>query len=160
MTMGTKTLAEIKKELIARFGYLPDFSVKAMAARRRELPAPVNELNELEKSLSASLDALEREINKPQLGSCIMKITDKRIDVTYGQLEAVLRAYGFTCRPGNRTPPGRIYEHKKTGAIVALPSFPETDKVYAHHWMAARTELDNFGIADPTTFDAKIQKAG
>jgi hypothetical protein len=84
----------------------------------------------------------------------------KRTDVTYGQLEMVLRALGFTCRPGNNNPPGRIYEHPKTGAIVALPAFPESDKVYEHHLAAARWELDNFGIADPTTFDAKLQKAG
>jgi hypothetical protein len=84
----------------------------------------------------------------------------KRTDITYGQLEKVLRALGFTCRPGNNDPPGRIYEHQKTGAIVMLPAFPETDKVYEHHLAAAQWELDNFGIADPTTFDAKLQKAG
>jgi hypothetical protein len=81
-------------------------------------------------------------------------------DVTYGQLEKVLRAFGFVRRPGNRTPPGRIYEHKETGAIVALHAFPETAKVYEHHLVAARIELDNFGIADPTTFEAKLRKAG
>jgi hypothetical protein len=84
----------------------------------------------------------------------------KRTDVTYGQLEKVLRAFGFTCRPGNRKPPGRIYEHKKTGAIVALPAFPESNKVYKHHLLAARMELDNFGIADPKTFEDKLRKAG
>ena len=83
----------------------------------------------------------------------------KRTDVTYGQLEKVLRTLGFTCRPGNRTPPGRIYEHQN-GAIVALPAFPETDRVYEHHLVAARMELEDFGIADPTTFDAKLRKAG
>ncbi len=84
----------------------------------------------------------------------------KRIDVTYGQLEQVLRAFGFTCRPGSNDPPGRIYEHKKAGAIIMLPAFPESDQVYEHHLEAARSELNNFGIADPTTFAAKLQKAG
>jgi hypothetical protein len=84
----------------------------------------------------------------------------KRTDVTYGQLEKVLRALGFTCRPGNRNPPGRIYEHEKTGALVMLPAFLESEKVYEHHLLAARMELDNFGIADPTTFEAKLRKAG
>jgi hypothetical protein len=79
---------------------------------------------------------------------------------TYGQLEKVLRAYGFTCRPGENNPPGRIYEHKKTGAIIRLPSYPETDQAYEHHVLAARIELENFGIADGKTFDAKLQKAG
>ncbi len=82
-----------------------------------------------------------------------------RTDVTYGQLEKVLRSLGFTCSPGKRTPPGRIYEHPATGAIVALPSFPETDKVYEHHLLAARIELENFGIADRTTFDSNIKRA-
>lgn len=81
-------------------------------------------------------------------------------DVTYGQLAKVLRAFGFHWRPGNRQPPGNIYEHPQTGAIVAFPAFPESDKVYEHHLIAARLELDNFGIADPTTFEAKLRKAG
>lgn len=84
----------------------------------------------------------------------------KRTDVTYGQLEKVLRALGFTSRPGNNDPPGRIYEHQQTGAIVALPAFPETDKVYEHHLAIARLELENFGIADPKTFEANLRKAG
>lgn len=84
----------------------------------------------------------------------------RKTDVTYGQLEKVLRGFGFTCRPGNRKPPGRIYEHKKTGATIAFPAFPESEKVYEHHLVAARMELDDFGIADPTTFEAKLRKAG
>jgi hypothetical protein len=84
----------------------------------------------------------------------------KRTDFTYGQLENTLRAFGFTCRPGKNDPPGRIYEHKKTGAIVMLPALSESEKVYEHHLVAARMELDDFGIADPTTFEAKLRKAG
>ena len=61
---GTTTLAEIKKKLIDRFGYLPDFSRKGMAAIRRKRPTPVHEMNELEKSLFAALDELEREVKK------------------------------------------------------------------------------------------------
>jgi hypothetical protein len=41
-----------------------------------------------------------------------------------------------------------------------LPSYPETDKAYEHHVYSARVELENFGIADGKTFDAKLQKAG
>ena len=90
------------------------------------------------------------------IGSSIVK----KNDVTYGQLERVLRGFGFTCRPGNRNPPGRIYEHKQTGAIVALPAFSETEEVYPHHLLTARMALDDFGIAGPTTFDANLQKTG
>ena len=79
---------------------------------------------------------------------------------TYGQLDRVLLSLGFSCHPGNNNPPGRIYEHKPTGALIMLPALSEEDKVYEHHLAAARSELDHFGIADPTTFDAKLQKAG
>jgi hypothetical protein len=82
----------------------------------------------------------------------------KRTDVTYGQLDKVLRSLGFICRPGKNDPPGRIYQHEAAGAIIALPAFPDSDKVYEHHLIAARMELDDFGIADPTTFAAKLRK--
>jgi hypothetical protein len=84
----------------------------------------------------------------------------KRTEVTYGQLDRVLRALGFTFRPGTNDPPGRIYEHPSAGAVIMLPAFRDGDKVYEHHLVAARSELDQFGIADPTTFAAKLQKAG
>ena len=84
----------------------------------------------------------------------------RRTNYTYGQLEKVLRAYGFTCRPGNNEPPGHIYVHDATGAIVMLPSYPESDKAFELHVVAARTELENFGIADAKTFDSKLQKTG
>lgn len=84
----------------------------------------------------------------------------KRSDVTYGQLDKVLRALGFTCRPSDRDPPGRIYEHPKTGALVKLPTFPDDEKVFEYHMITVQGELDNFGIADARTFVAKLQKAG
>jgi len=37
----------------------------------------------------------------------------KRAEVTYGQLDKVLRSLGFSCRPSKHDPPGRIYEHKQ-----------------------------------------------
>jgi hypothetical protein len=72
----------------------------------------------------------------------------------------VLRTLGFSCRLSKNEPPGRIYEHPKTGAVVLLPTYPDTDKVCEYHLVAVRGELDHFGIADPTAFDAKLQKAG
>lgn len=83
-----------------------------------------------------------------------------RTEVTYGQLDKVLHSFGFSCRPTQHDPPGRIYEHKKTGAVVLLPEYPENDRVFEHHLVAARMELDNFGLADPSVFAAKLQKAG
>jgi hypothetical protein len=84
----------------------------------------------------------------------------KRADVTYGQLDRALRAFGFSCRRSRHDPPGRIYEHPKTGAVVMLPDFPDTDRVYEHHLLTARVELENFGLADARAFAAKLQKAG
>jgi hypothetical protein len=84
----------------------------------------------------------------------------KRSAVTYGQLDKVLRSLGFSCRPSTKEPPGRIYEHKGAGAMILLPAFPETEKVFEYHLVAVRGELDNFGIADPTAFAAKLPKAG
>jgi hypothetical protein len=84
----------------------------------------------------------------------------KRSNVTYGQLNKVLRSLGFSSRPAQDDPPGRLYEHKETKAVILLPSFPESDKVLEYHLILVRTTLDNFGIADPSVFDAKLQKAG
>lgn len=84
----------------------------------------------------------------------------KRSETTYGQLDKVLRGLGFSCRPSEKDPPGRIYEHKKTGALVKLPTFPDGEKVFEYHVITVQGELDNFGIADPTTFDKKLQIAG
>jgi hypothetical protein len=41
-----------------------------------------------------------------------------------------------------------------------LPPFPEKDRVLEYHLVTARVMLDEHGIADPTTFDAKLRKAG
>lgn len=84
----------------------------------------------------------------------------KRTDATYGQLDKVLRSLGFSCRPTKQPPPGRFYEHKESGAIIILPAFDENDRVYAHHLVTVQTELDNFGLAAPSVFAAKLQKAG
>jgi hypothetical protein len=84
----------------------------------------------------------------------------KRSEVTYGQLDKVLHALGFICRPSDRDPPGRIYEHRKTGAVVKLPTFPDDEKVFEYHMITVQGELDNFGIADARTFVAKLQRAG
>jgi len=41
-----------------------------------------------------------------------------------------------------------------------IPPFPEDDRVLEYHLVTARVMLDEFGIADPTVFDAQLQKAG
>jgi hypothetical protein len=96
------------------------------------------------------------ESGRPGEGRGIMK----RTDVTYGQLDRVLRSLGFSCRTVTGEPPARVYEHKKSGARIMLPPFPEEDQVLDDRLLAARTTLDLFGIADPKAFAARLQNAG
>jgi hypothetical protein len=84
----------------------------------------------------------------------------RRTEVTYGQLDRVLQSLGFSFRPAQHDPPGRIYEHPAAGAMIMLPAYSDGDKVYEHHLAAARVELENFGLAEATVFAAKLQKAG
>jgi hypothetical protein len=44
-------------------------------------------------------------------------------------------------------------------AARATSPFPETDHVYLHHLIGARTTADLFGIAEPKEFDAGLQRA-
>ena len=83
-----------------------------------------------------------------------------RTTVTYGQLGKMLRSLGFSCQQVKQDVESRRYEHSKTGAIILLPDFPETDFVLEHHLVTVRVTLDNFGIADSRMFDAKLKKAG
>jgi hypothetical protein len=84
----------------------------------------------------------------------------RRTEVTYGQLDKVLRSLGFSCRVLDKDPPVRLYEHKETGAEVSIPPFPYGDRVLEHHLVTARVMLDEFGIANPAVFAAKLRKAG
>ncbi len=81
-------------------------------------------------------------------------------EVTYGQLDRVLRALGFSSRLKQGDPPARHYEHKETGAFITLPPLPENDRVMEHHFVTVKFTLDGFGIADPIAFAEQIQKAG
>jgi hypothetical protein len=83
-----------------------------------------------------------------------------RTDATYGQLDRVLRSLGFLCRRAPEEPPTRLYEHKKSGAVIVLPCFPEEDRVLDYHLVMVRTMLSEFGIVDPTDFAGKLHKAG
>jgi len=80
----------------------------------------------------------------------------KRAEVSYGQLDRVLRSLGFTCRVVMKDGEARRYEHAQSGALILLPAYPEDDMVLEYHLVMVRVMLENFGIADPTTFDAKL----
>lgn len=82
------------------------------------------------------------------------------IDLTYGQLDKVLRSLGFSSRLVKGKPPARHYKHKETGAFISLPPLPENHRVMEHHFVTVQFTLDGFGIADPIAFAEQIQKAG
>jgi hypothetical protein len=84
----------------------------------------------------------------------------KRTDITYGRLVKVLRSLGFSYQPAKHNPPGHVYEHEESGAVIMLPAFAERDTIFEYQLAAVRTELDNFDLADPSVFAAKLQKAG
>jgi hypothetical protein len=83
----------------------------------------------------------------------------KRSGVTYGQLDQVLRSLSFSCHPAKEDPPARVYPHQKTGAMIRLPAVVDNEMVFEYHLASVRGELDNFGIAEPTTLAARLQKA-
>jgi hypothetical protein len=80
--------------------------------------------------------------------------------VTYGQLNRVLHSFGFSCDWVQGNPPARHYEHKETGAFITMPPLPNNDLVMEHHLVTVRVTLDEFGIADPTAFAARLNRAG
>lgn len=84
----------------------------------------------------------------------------KRTDMTYGQLDRVLRSLGFSCCLVTLEVPTCVYDHEQYGTLFMLPPFPESDKVLDYHLVGVRTLLDNYGIAGPTVFAAELQKAG
>jgi hypothetical protein len=81
-------------------------------------------------------------------------------ELTYGQLDKVLRSLDFSSRLVEGKPPARHYEHKETGAFITLPPLAESDRVMEHHLVTVQVTLDGFGIADPTAFAEQVQKAG
>jgi hypothetical protein len=83
-----------------------------------------------------------------------------KTDVTYGQLDRVLRSLGFSRRLVKGNPPALHYKHKATGAFLTIPPLPESEQVLEHHLVTARVLLDEYGIADPGAFDARFQMAG
>jgi hypothetical protein len=83
-----------------------------------------------------------------------------RTEVTYGQVDKVLRALGFTCRVMTQQPPTRLYEHKESTAWIMLPVRPDHEHVLDYHLDKVQVTLDGFGIADPTAFASQLQKVG
>ena len=83
-----------------------------------------------------------------------------KTDVTYDQLDKALRSFGFKRHFFETHSKGVRYEHKETGARITLPLFPGEDYVLDYHLIAVRGTLDDFGVAKPAVFEAKLKKVG
>ncbi|MBA4066190.1 MAG: hypothetical protein C0501_21240 [Isosphaera sp.] len=79
-------------------------------------------------------------------------------EVTYHQLDTILREYGFSVSVYQKDT--RVYKHPATGALLAFPILPADTAVRPHHMVGTRMTLDAFGIADPPEFAARLQQAG
>ena len=79
--------------------------------------------------------------------------------VTYKRMHEVLSSLGFTIRVTTGEKKQRVYEHKETGAWLALGFRPDDDAVLPHHMAAVQGTLRVYGIADPLDFAVELQKA-
>jgi hypothetical protein len=80
-------------------------------------------------------------------------------DLTNGQMDKVLSALGFTVRVVTEKKKLRVYEHRDTGARLALAFRPDDEAVLPVHLAAIQGTLKVYGIADPLDFAAQPQKA-
>lgn len=79
------------------------------------------------------------------------------IQLTYGRLDQLLRSLGFSVRLSPRGGKGYVHE---TGALVAVPAFPDDKLVMPHHLLATQVALDGFGIPVPAELAPPTQRAG
>jgi hypothetical protein len=70
-------------------------------------------------------------------------------ELTYGKLDEVLRSLGFSVQITEQPVQARWYDHEETGALIALPLFPDSDKVLPRHLLAVRSVLEAYGIVVP-----------
>jgi len=80
------------------------------------------------------------------------------MEVTYGQLDKVLRALGFSCRTVTLQTEALVYEHQETGAVIILPAASERKRALPHHVAAVQGTLTEYGIADPLDIAGELQK--
>ncbi len=83
-----------------------------------------------------------------------------KTNITYSQLDKALRSFGFSRQVFEKHGKGVRYEHKETGAQILLPLFPGEDFVLDYHLAMVRGTLDDFGVAPPSAFEAKLKKVG
>lgn len=80
-------------------------------------------------------------------------------EVTYGRLDEVLRDLGFAAHRMHIDVEARVYKHP-SGALIALPAFPDSRELLPRHLLAVEMQLDAFGISQPADFRTRLQKAG
>jgi len=78
-------------------------------------------------------------------------------EMTYGRMEEILRALGFSLRGVEEN--NKVFLHEATGALVVFPAFPAENRVLPRHLLAVKSILQAYGIADPVGFTADLQKA-
>ncbi len=74
--------------------------------------------------------------------------------VTFGQLDATMRSFGLRVR--EVAGKGRVYEHPQLGIIHVLPNRPLREKAQPFHIASSRKLLEEFGIARPDEFTARL----
>jgi hypothetical protein len=70
----------------------------------------------------------------------------------------MLRSLGFSLRGVYEK--NKVYLHQGTGALVIYPGFPDDAEVLPRHLLLVRTTVDNYGIAIPAEFAARLQRVG
>jgi predicted RNA binding protein YcfA (HicA-like mRNA interferase family) len=68
-----------------------------------------------------------------------------REGITFKEFKAVLKAHGFEVIP--TTGKHKVYAEPKSGAMVVVPSYGDTDEVSAVHVRALRKLLSEKGLA-------------
>jgi hypothetical protein len=76
--------------------------------------------------------------------------------VTYRQLDAVLRHFGFQAREPE--PDTRVYKHFGSGALFITPINPDDEEAHMRHYMAAQLICDVWGIATQQEFEQAIRE--
>ena len=78
-------------------------------------------------------------------------------ELTYGRLDNELRSLGFSAYVVDEK--ARVYTEEKTGALIALPLFPDDREVLPRHVLAVRSTLQAYGLSDLPAFDTEHQRA-
>jgi hypothetical protein len=80
-------------------------------------------------------------------------------EVTYGDLDKILRGLGFSCRKATLQTEAFVYEHQETGAVIILPAVSKRKRAMPHHLAAVQGTMKEYGIADPLDLAGELQKA-